>query len=90
VASEPIYILLTKHSLPLKQASPVPTVRCIQFVVWKTNFIVVAIERLYGTLLNNHTSNSGRCDKKTEINQIAGRWSSWNFERLLEYLNLSP
>jgi hypothetical protein len=66
-------------------------VRSTKIVVWRREFIVLAIERLLAILPKNDTRNSGRCDGKARSKAISGTSSGWNLRRrLLEYECISP
>jgi hypothetical protein len=83
--------LLQKNSLAFNQAAPLPYVRSTKLIIWRREFIIVAIERLSAILPKNDTRNSGRCDGKTRSKAISGTSSGWNLRRrLLEYECISP
>jgi hypothetical protein len=78
--------LTTSRTFTINQAALLPGVRSTKIVVWRREFILVAIETLSAILLNNDTRNSGRCDGEWGSNTISGRSSSWHLRmRLLEY-----
>jgi hypothetical protein len=52
--------LLQKHSLAFNQAATLPCVRSTELVIWRREFIIVAIERLSAILPKNDTCDSGR------------------------------
>jgi len=75
--------LLQKHSLALVQAAPLPWLRGTELVVWRREFLAVAIERLLSILPQNDTCNSQRWDRGMGSKTISGRSTSWNLGRCL-------
>ena len=73
--------LLRKHSLAFNHAAPLPCVRSTEIVIWRREFIGVAIERLSTILPKNDTRDSGRWDGETGSKIISGRSSSWKLRR---------
>jgi len=64
--------LLRKHQVALGQAAPLPGVRSTEIVVWRREFIVVAIERPSAILPKDDNHDKGRWDGARWSKKISG------------------
>jgi len=80
--------LLSKHTLAPNQAAPLPSVWSTNIVIWRREYMVVAIERLLATLPKDDTNYSGRQDWEMweTVGYTSKRWYSLLRETRLRYV----